>query len=576
MNGKFRPVLRVLFVFACLIYFVAGSRAGFSSVEKPYDVLIKDGTIYDGTLKPPYAADIGIRDDKIVAIGVLSGEAKETLYAKGFIITPGFIDIHEHSDVLFDMIAAGDPFHFTPEMKEDLKGNFNALYQGVTTVVTGNCGNGIADVEKWFGMVQEMNFGTNVMHLVPHGKLRQELFGEHQPGKLNSKQLRRLKARLEKEMMKGACGMSTGLAYSPGIAARTEELIELAKVVRKYGGIYASHMRDETGTVLEDGEIGVLKAIKEAIEVGRKTGVPVQISHLKIAAPYNGVKASEMLRLIEQARREGIDITADSYPYSAGFTEISILLPAKFKSPEGGISDHYKTKKGREDIRDFIRNMFVDVPPEKIRIMLSDETEYEGKTLKEIAVIEGKDPAVCYTDFVCDHSVAGIIFALDEQAMRDFMPNHYVFTSSDGMTWAKGKSDGAHPRYFGSFAKKLKHFSMDENRMGLNDAIRSMSYLPAEKLGLAGRGKIEKGAYADITILDLDTLKDCSTYEEPDVYAEGIVHVLVNGVVTIKDRKLTGKRGGRTLKGGNKREYLLTSDPGLTPGSNRAATDAER
>jgi len=438
-------------------------------------------------------------------------------------------------------------------MKENLKGNFNALYQGVTTVVTGNCGNGISDTEKWFGMIESMNFGTNVMHFVPHRKLRQELFGtENQPGKLNSKQLRRLKARVEKEMKKGACGISTGLAYSPGIPARTEELIELAKVVGKYGGIYATHMRDESGMVLEDGRIAVLESIREAIEIGRKAGVPVQISHLKLAAPHSGVEASEILGLIEEARREGLDITADSYPYTAGFTEISILLPARFNRPEGGIADHYKTKEGREEIKDFIQKIFVDIPPEKIRIVLADEPTYQGKTLKEIAALEDKDPADCYADLVCDHSIAGIIFALNEQAMRDFMPNHYVFTSSDGMTWPKGMSGGAHPRYFGAFARKLKLFAMDGKCMGLNDAIRSMTYLPAEKLGLTGRGTIEQGAFADITILDLNTLTDKSTYEKPNTYAEGIVHLLVNGVVTIENRKLTGRRGGRALKGRGK------------------------
>jgi len=450
--------------------------------------------------------------------------------------------------MILDQVASGD-IAVTSAMQEELKGNLNAIYQGVTTVVTGNCGNSISDTARWFKMVESMKFGTNVMHLIPHGKVRFELFGEkNQPGRLSPKQLKKFKAKVEEEMKKGACGISTGLAYAPGFNARTGELIELSKVVGKYGGIYATHMRDESGTILENGKIAVLESIKEAIEIGRKSGVPVQISHLKLQVPNNGVNASQMLGLIEAARREGLDVTADSYPYTAGYSELAILLPSKFKTAAGGISDQYKTEEGRAEIKAFIQGVFVDMPPEKVIIMNCDITTYEGKSLKEIAVLEGRDPADSYVDLVCDHTATGIIFALNEQAMRDFMPNHYVFTCSDGYTWAK-EMPGAHPRQYGAFARKLKVFALVEKLMGLNDAIRSMTFLPAEKLGMAGRGKLEPGAFADIVVMDLSTLTDRSTYENPTLYAEGVVHLLVNGVLTIEDRKLTGQRAGRALKG---------------------------
>ncbi len=255
-----------------------------------------------------------------------------------------------------------------------------------------------------------------------------------------------------------------------------------------------------------------------------------------------------MLALIEGARREGLDVTADSYPYTAGLTELAILLPNKFKTAAGGISDRYKTKEGRREISDVIRTILIDIPPEKIKIMTCDKKEYEGKSLKEIAAGGGKDPADCYADLVCDYVAEGVIFAHNEQAMKDFMPNHYVFTCSDGMTWAKDMP-GAHPRNYGAFARKLKVYALGEKQMDFNDAIRSMTFLPAEKLGMQGRGKIEKGAFADIVVLDLKTLTDRSTFEKPTEYAEGIVHVLVNGVLSIEDRKLTGKRAGRALKG---------------------------
>jgi len=545
---KVMAYLRGLWPAVPLLILIGGCPTAIAADVQLYDVLIRGGTIYDGSLKPPYVADIGIKGDRIVAIGDLDGEAVKTIDVGGFIVTPGFIDIHEHSDMILDQVASGD-IAVTSAMQEELKGNLNALYQGVTTVVTGNCGNSISDTARWFKMVESMRFGTNVMHLIPHGKVRFELFGqENQPRKLSPKQLKKFKAKVEEEMKKGACGISTGLAYAPGINATTEELIELSKVVRKYGGIYATHMRDETGTILEGGKVAVLESIKEAIEIGRKSGAPVQISHLKLQAPHNGVKASWMLDLIEAARREGLDVTADSYPYTAGYSELAILLPNKFKTATGGISDRYKTEEGRAEIKAFIQGVFVDVPPEKVKIINCDITEYEGKSLQQIADLEGKDPVDIYVGLVCDHTAAGIIFAHNEQAMRDFMPNHYVFTCSDGYTWAK-EMPGAHPRQYGAFARKLKVFAFVEKLMGLNDAIRSMTFLPAEKLGMAGRGKLETGYFADIVVMDLSTLTDRSTYENPTLYAEGVVHLLVNGVLTIEDRNLTGQRAGRALKG---------------------------
>ncbi|MBN2254285.1 MAG: amidohydrolase family protein [Deltaproteobacteria bacterium] len=511
-----------------------------------YDIVIEGGKIYDGTLKPPYRADIGIVGDKIVAVGKLKGKSSKILKADGCIVTPGFIDIHEHSDMVF----SGDLDGLLPEDKKELEGNFNALYQGVTTVVTGNCGNSISDTAKWFAIVESIHFGTNVMHLVPHGRIRYELFGDNQPKALTLEQLDTFKARVEQEMKKGACGMSTGLAYAPGINATTEELIELSKVVNRYGGIYATHMRDERGAVLEGGKIAVLEAIREAIEIGRQSGAPVQISHLKLQAPHNGVKASQMLNLIEAARKEGLDVTTDSYPYTAGASELCILLPSRFKKATGGIAEEYKTEAGKREIGSAIEKVFVDIPPDKIIFLeYEGKPEYKGKTLKDISAAEGKNSLDCYVDIVCGDSMPTVIaFAHNEKAMRDFMPNHYVFTCSDGMTWSRDIK-GAHPRFYGAFARKLKKYCLDDGLMSLTAAIRSMTYLPAEKMGMTGRGKIAEGAFADIAVIDLKSLKDRATYENPTQYAEGIVHLLVNGVVTIEDRKLTGRRAGRPLKG---------------------------
>lgn len=538
---------KMVVLIAVLFLIVTPSESsGLDDNEQAYDLIIQGGTIYDGSDRPPFVADIGIKEDKIVALGKLERQGARILAADGSIVTPGFIDIHEHSDMIF----SGDLAALEPIDRTELEGNYNALFQGVTTVVTGNCGNSISDTAKWFDMVESMHFGTNVMHLVPHGRIRYELFGNNQPTDLAPEQLELMKARVEKEMRMGAAGMSTGLAYAPGINATTEELIELSRVVHRYGGIYASHMRDERGAILEGGKVAVLEAIREAIEIGRQSGAPVQISHLKLQAPHNDIKGSEMLGLIETARAENLDVTADSYPYTAGVSELAILLPNRFKKASGGIKAQYRTGEGKQEIKEAVKKVFVDIPPGKIKILeYPGRPDYKGKTLQDISAAEGKKPLDSYVDMVCgDKMPSAIIFAHDENAMRYFMPSPFVFTCSDGGAWSRGM-DGAHPRFYGAFARKLSKYSLQERLLSLPAAIRSMTSLPAEKMGMTGRGYLGVGAFADIAVIELKSLSDRATYEEPTQYAQGVVHLLVNGVVTIEDGRLTGQRAGRPLKG---------------------------
>ena len=272
------------------------------------------------------------------------------------------------------------------------KGNHNYLYQGVTTVVTGNCGYGYADTDQWFDRVKSVGFGTNVYTLVPHGRIREALFGKDQPGKLNQRQLAAMKNRIAAEMEKGAIGMSTGLEYAPGYMADTSELIELSKVVRHHGGINTTHMRDESGKLYPDGDKGIIKSIHEAVKIAQEAEIPVQISHLKISAPINGTRPREVLDVIESARLKGLDITADQYPYAAGSTLISHLLPNDMKTSTS-VKEKYKTKAGRREIITVMNEVFKIYPPEKTLIAMYDgKSDYEGKTVKEIAETEGQDP----------------------------------------------------------------------------------------------------------------------------------------------------------------------------------------
>jgi N-acyl-D-amino-acid deacylase len=511
----------------------------------PYDTVIKGGTIYDGTSSDPTVGDIGIVGDKIVEIGHLYKAGLKTIDAKGLVVAPGFIDVHTHCDLAVQRLSlrkdAGD-------LDPAFKGNFCYLYQGVTTVVAGNCGWGFTDTNAWLNWVNAAGFGTNGYHLAPHGVIRQELFGDDQPEILTVAQLDFFKGRIAESMDQGALGMSTGLAYAPGFLTRTEELIELAKVVRKHGGLYASHIRDESGRSLGQGRWAVLESIKEAIEIGRRAEIPVQISHLKIMEPINNLKAERVLTLIESARAEGLDVTADQYPYESGSSFLTLLLPNEFVERDG-VKAKYRSEGGREEVRRAIEQVFGTLRPDKILIAtFGKRPEFEGKTLKGIASLMGKTPAECFVDMVCGEEVAtGVFFSQDPGIVRDIMPHDYVMTASDG--WPVPKGFGRpHPRCYGTFPRKIKKFAIEDKVLRLKAALRSMTSLPAGKFGLKGRGKLVPGNFADIVVLDLKTLADKATYLDPHQYAEGVRYLLVNGVLTMDGGVVTKERGGKGLR----------------------------
>ena len=539
-GGKTAAVLAVAGTAPALLDL--GSRAW---ADEWYDVVVKGGTLYDGVSPKPRIADIGIKGTKIEAVGSLSGMASKVIDAKGLLVTPGFIDVHTHCDLPFKRTGWKRYLsYFMPTWK----GNYNYLYQGVTTVVTGNCGYGYTDTDYWMNMLDGLDFGTNVYHLAPHGMIRHELFGENQPRELTARQLDRLKGRVDEEMGKGAIGLSTGLEYAPGILATTDEIVELAKVARRHGGLYATHRRDETGKIHGDGRIGLLKSMKEAIEIGRRAEIPVEVSHLKIAAPRNNISASQLIDLIQKARDEGLDITADQYPYTAGSTYITILLPNEFKTALG-VKEEFKTKAGKQEIRKTIQKVFGYLGPDKILISFYPGNEsYEGKTLARIAEISGKTPADCFADMVCDDPPPmGIFFMMDIKDVKDLMKPDFIITASDGWTVPKDMTK-PHPRCYGTFPKKIREFVIKEKLVELPAVLRSMTSLPAEKFKFKGRGKIRKGYFADIAVIDLKAMADHATYIDPHQYSTGIKHLLVNGVPSIEDGKATGKRGGRALK----------------------------
>jgi len=513
---------------------------GCSRSEYDFDVLVKGGTVYDGTLGDPYVADVGIRNDRITAIGNLSGTARKILDAKGLIVTPGFIDVHTHVDLSF--LITGDKVSLASQMP-DWKENHNWLHQGVTTVVTGNCGQGYADTSNWLGILDRLGFGNNVYHLAPYGAIREELFGKDLTQALTKAQIDAMKDRLAEEMKKGAIGLSVGLEYSPDYLATTEELIELARVVKRYGGIYVSHIRDQTGTVYPGGKVGVLEAIKEAIEIGRQAAVPVHISHIQENAPHS-VNASQMIELIELARKEGIDVTTDQHPYDVGLSPMTYRLPKKYVV-SNQIRDEFKTPEGRKELKKAVEQVFNILSPDKIVIGSLTSKELDGKSIKEIADAQGKEPSTCFVDIATADGppTFAYFYEISDQINIDIMPHDYVFTGSDAfldLGFFK-----AHPRFYGTFPRKIRNYALDGKIMTLNAAIMSMTSLPAQKFKMKDRGNIRVGNFADIVVIDLKTIRELGTYENPAQYPEGIIHVLVNGVVSIENGKSTGQTGGR-------------------------------
>ena len=525
----------IILVLAVIVLIPIGCH--INSSYDTYDILIKGGLVYDGSTSEPVVEDVGVKGDNIVAVGKdLTGSATRTINAQGLIVTPGFIDVHNHTDlnILMAWIQPGkwgDLSILTPEWKK----NQNYSTQGVTTIVTGLCGGGFFDTIQWLGLIDSTKFRSNVYHLIPYGMLRYQLFGDNQPTTLTADQLNTLKTMVEKEMKNGALGVSVGLEYAPDCNTTTDELVEIAKVVNKYGGLYDAHIRNQTGTD-QDGLPGVLNAIKETIAIAKRANIPVHISHIQLNLPWNNVQAKQMYGLIEQARADGVDITADQHPYDQGYGIVSYRLPDKFKTGLG-VNKKYKTPEGKAEMKEEAKKIFQFLDPDKIKLISGDE-KYLNKTIAEIAVIESKDPAEVYVDQSCLEPAPYALFnEISDQINREIMTHDYVFTASDGFT-VFAPADSPHPRFFGCFPYKISKYALEEKLMTLNDAIRSMTSLPAVKFKLKGRGMIAVGNYADIAVIDLNKLKQNADYDHRGVYSEGVMYLLLNGTLSIDQGKL--------------------------------------
>lgn len=516
-----RPLVPLLFVGFLLCSLSATAEDPINA-----DLLLSGGTLFDGTGAEGFLGDVAIKDKKIVAVGKFPhGKILQKIDCTGLVIAPGFIDLHNHSD--------------GPIIAPATRGNVNYLTQGCTTIVTGNCGGGPIRVKEFYDKVDAAGSGTHVAHLLPQGSLR-EFVMQRINRRPTEQELAKMRDLAEQAMQDGAWGMSTGLIYIPGTFCETEELIEIAKVVGSRGGIYASHIRNESKELVD--------SVEEAMRIGREGKMPVHISHFKASGSDAWGQLRIAVAAIEKARDKGEKVTADQYPYIASSTSLeATLLPTW--AGEGGrkkLEERLKNEETRAKIKAVVdKSLSV-----KRRIQIASfgpNPEYVGKSLDEIATTEKRD----MTDLVLDIESRGgariVNFGMNEEEVRMAMQLPWVATASDGAARIPDH-DQPHPRNYGTFSRKIGLYSLKEKVLPLSQAIRSSSGLPADILGLSDRGYLRPGLAGDIAIFEPQTFLDTATYTHPARYSTGIKYVFVAGTPAIFEGVPTGALAGRALR----------------------------
>jgi N-acyl-D-amino-acid deacylase len=496
-----------------------------------YDLLIRDARVIDGAGNPWFRGSIAVKDGRIAGVGALPGAtATRVIDAAGRVAAPGFIDVHVHVEGNIERRPRADNF----------------LLDGVTTVITGNCGSSELNLAAWFDKLTKLGLGINVASLVGHNSVRREVMGGADR-QATPEEIRKMQALVDRAMRDGAVGFSTGLEYVPGVYANTAEVVALAKAAAAHGGVYTSHMRNEG--------IHELEAITEAVNVGREAGMPVEISHLKIDRRAVWGASDQSLALIEKFRREGVDVTADQYPYDRASTNLGIRLPA-WALADGKIKERLADPATRRKIAAEMRQMLAEMGETGYGFAtvarFASNTAYEGKTITEINALKGRAPGVeneIETIFdLMSAGGAGMIYRLMSEAdIERIMRFPYTAIASDGGVTELG-SGNPHPRSYGTNARVLAEYVRNRGVLTLEDAIRRMTSLPARTFGLRDRALLREGMAADIVVFDPAKVEDKSTYAKPHQYSVGFDFVLVNGKVVVDGGKLTSVRSGQTLK----------------------------
>jgi len=552
--------MRLLFLFIAFTAILFGCN----SSKQEYDTIIRNGMIYDGNGGEPYKGDIGINADTITFIGDLSkASAKNEVDAKGNAVAPGFINMMGHSE---------------ESLIEDGRGQSD-IKQGVTTEIFTEFSmgplnpkmkmqakEGQGDIKynvEWNTLGEYMNFlekkgiSPNIASFVGTGAVRMYVIGEDNvaptPAQLDS-----MKLLIRQAMEEGALGVTNALIYPVDFFAKTDELIALSKEAAKYGGMYTSHMRSEGNKLLE--------AVEELITISKEAGLPAEIFHLKAAGKSNWSKMDSVIRRVERARREGQAITADMYTYVAGATGMTSAFPPTLQDGGfGKLRERLMDPKIRKEMVKAMNtdavdweNLYYGAGGAEYVLLLGFKQDslkkYTGKTLAEVAKIRGTSPEETAMDLIVQDStrVGVAYFLMNEENVKKQVSLPWVsFGSDEGSYTTEGVflKSNAHPRAYGNFTRVLGKYSRDEKLMSLQEAIRKLAKLPADNLKLQKRGELKVGNYADIVIFDPVKVKDNATFEKPHQYAEGMIHVFVNGVQVLKDDVHTGAKPGRFVKG---------------------------
>ncbi len=503
--------------------------------QNSYDIIISNGRVIDGSGNPWYEADVAINGERIVRIGDLSSDTgSQVIDANGLIVAPGFIDPHTHA--LRGIL--------------DVPNAESALLQGVTTLTEGNDGTSPFPVDEHYQTILDKQISPNWGIFVGHGTIRSQIIGAEDRDPTRD-ELEQMKDMVQQAMQHGALGLSTGLFYVPGSFASTEEVIELSKVAAKHGGIYISHMREEAAQLID--------SVNETIRIGEESGIPVQMTHHKVIGVENWGSSVESLRLVDQARERGIDITIDQYPYTASQTGINALIPQW--AQEGGrvrMLERIESPETRAAIKNevVLKILYDRGGGDPRNIFISRNTwdpSMTGKNLAELTVEAGMNPTPENASEVVFEILKGggataVYHAINTDDVDRIMQHPVTAIGSDGPVGIFGEGT-PHPRQYGTFARVLGHYVRERAVLTLEDAVRKMSSQTARRLGIHNRGLLTEGYYADIAIFDADEIIDKATFEEPHQYAIGIKFVLVNGQVVVEQGRHTGRRPGKIIYG---------------------------
>ena len=507
-------LLGVILIFSC------------SKKKIEADILIQNGTVYNGIDKISTNNSIAIKDDKIVFIGneySVSINAKKTIDAKGFIVSPGFIDPHTHAD-------------------RDLKVAKNShnkpfLFQGITTVITGNDGDSFYPTSKYIDLYNTHGIGTNAVPLVGHGTIREQVMGKSDR-KATVDEITKMQNLVQQEMDAGAFGISTGLFYSPGSYSNTNEVIALANTVSKNNGIYDTHLRDESSYT-----VGLIPAIEEAIEIGRQAKLPIHISHIKCLGVDVWHQSKDIVKTIENAQKEGINVTANQYPYDASATGLKSAVAPRWAESGGkdSLFIRYNNPKLKQRIlTDTKKNIKRRGGPDKLLIVKSKEPKFVGKNLLEISKMLNVSPEVAVFETLKTGYIRVASFNMNPVDIHTFMKQDWVVTGSDGNT--------GHPRKYGSFPRKYHKYVQQDKVINIATFINGSTSKTADIFKIKKRGKLLEGYFADIIIFNPKTFKDKADYTDAFQLSEGLEYSIINGKLAVDKGQFTNSLNGKVLK----------------------------